>query len=139
MKTAVGLIAGVLLLGLYYIEYAEEHQELPAEYTQGPEARSWLRKNNSESALASNRFGETQNAQRFVQQLYSAGAKRVIVPLGTIQDDGEEVYADSLLVTLPEDPAARRRVWTLCVRELERMGESPTGEPDDDRVLLWWD
>jgi hypothetical protein len=101
MKIFAGLIAAVLLVGLYWLEQREENAPLPAEYAQGPEARSWLRKSQNESALASNRFGETRDALQFVEQLYRAGAKRVAVPMAAIQTDDTETYADSLVVTLP--------------------------------------
>ncbi len=111
MKLVVGLIAGAALLGIYYFEAAEQAGgPLPEEYKHGPEALSWLRASENESALASNRFFETPHAQKFVEQLYRAGARRVIVPRPAIQDDGVEVYADSLVVTLPTDPAKRQRV-----------------------------
>ena len=135
----VGLVAGVALLGLYYIEGIEENQELPAEYTQGPEALKWLRKNDSESALASNRFGDTRDAIQFVQQLYNAGAARVIIPLAAIQKDDVETYADSVVVTLPSDPIKRDRVWKLCAQELKRAGAKPADSDRQDHVLLWWD
>jgi hypothetical protein len=138
-RIIAGLIAGVALLGLCYIEGIEENKELPAEYTQGPEALKWLRKNDSDSALASNRFGETRNAIQFVQQLYSAGATRVIIPLPAIQKDDVETYADSLVVTLPSDPTKRDRVWKLCVEELKREGVKPGDTSSQDQVLLWWD
>ena len=73
-KIVVGLIAGVLLLGLVYLEEAEdESADAHAEYLQGPEAMSWLRKNPSESPLASNRFPDNRDALQFVQQLRRAG------------------------------------------------------------------
>jgi hypothetical protein len=141
MKTqlVVGLVAGALLYGLTYYEEFEATYELPAEYSQGPEALSWLRENGSESALASNRFGETQNAVEFVQQLYRAGATRVIIPLAAIQSDEAETYADAVVVSLPPDSAKRDGVWRLCAEELRRIGEDPDDSPDDDLVLLWCD
>lgn len=138
-RVIVGLVAGVLLLGLYYVESVEEKHVLPTEYKQGPEAKKWLRQNDSESALASNRFGETRDALQFVQQLYAAGAVRVIVPQASIRKDDIETYADSLVVTLPSDPAKRERVWKLCAQELRREGENPGDSASEDHVLLWWD
>jgi hypothetical protein len=135
----VGIVAGVLLLGLYYVEGVEQSEKLPAEYTQGPEALDWLRKNDSESALASNRFGDTSNAIQFVKSLYGAGAARIIVPQTTIQSDEIETYADSIVVSLPSDPAKRDRVWQLCAEELRREGDAPDKAPADEHVLLWWD
>src|SRR4029077_13073397 len=132
MKTVVALVAGAMLLALYYIESVEDNRPLPSEYTQGPEALAWLRKSNNESALASNRFLQTHNAASFVKQLYSAGAERVIVPLTSITDDCVEVYADALVVTLPADPGKRERVWKLCAAELKREGAKPGGVPEDN-------
>jgi hypothetical protein len=140
-RLAVGLVAGVLLLGVIYYEAKLDEADRVAVATaaEGPEARSWLRGNNSESALASNRFGETRDALIFVQDLYRAGAERVVVPKDAIQSDGEEAYADAIVVTLPSDTAKRERVWKLCARELERLGEDPPSSPDSDLVFLWWD
>lgn len=138
-KIFVGLIAGVLFLGLCYLEEHETSVPLSAEYAQGPEALKWLRASDNESALASNRFGETRDAIRFVQQLYSAGASRVTVPLASIRKDDVETYADSLVVTLPSDPGKRQRVWKLCASELKREGGKPGDSSDEDQVLLWWD
>jgi hypothetical protein len=140
-RMIVGLVAGVLLLGILYYEHELEQQEahVPESAAQGPEALSWLRKNDSESALASNRFGETRDAIIFVQELYRAGAPRVVVPAEAIQKDDVETYADALVVTLPEDAAKRARVWELCARELERMGERAPSETKERYVFLWWD
>ena len=63
---------------------------------------------------------------------------RVIVPQESIVKEGDESYADALVVTLPKEPAARERVWKLCRQELEREGVSPDNDAPD-QVLLWWD
>jgi hypothetical protein len=140
MKVITGLVAGALLLATYYVEDRwDSTGPLPQEYAQGPEALNWLRKSNNESALASNRFGATQNAIQFVQQLYDVGAERVIVPLASITKDEAEVYADSLVVTLPSQADKRERVWKLCAREIEREGGKPGNNSGDNQVLLWWD
>jgi hypothetical protein len=140
-RLVVGLVAGVLLLGVVYYESTldEADRAAIAASAEGPEARSWLRGSSSESALASNRFVETRDALIFVQDLYRAGAERVVVPKDTIQSDGDESYADALVVKLPDDPVKRDRVWKLCARELERLGENPPATPDSELVFLWWD
>ncbi len=142
-KLIVGLLAGVLLVGTYYYEDdLPGHSSggpLPAEYANGPEALDWLKRSQNESAMASNRFLETPNAIRFVRQLYDAGALRVIVPQASITDDGVEVYADSLVVTLPTDPQRRNRVWRICADEIRKLGEEPGDGTDESQVLLWWD
>jgi hypothetical protein len=140
LKIIVGLVAGVLLVGvIFYEETLDDDYRLPESATEGPEARAWLRKSQNESALASNRFPETRDALAFVQELYRAGAVKVIVPHDSITDDGVEVYADALVVTLPDDPAKRQRVWKLCARELEREGDKPPPSTDEKHVFLWWD
>ena len=111
----------------------------------GPEAKNWLLKNGNESAFASNRFGETKQALTFVERLYLAGAKRVIVPqesidadVGTLNIEGGP-YADALLVTLPEDPAAAQKVFEICALELSREGFDPAESKHANQIYLWWD
>ncbi len=139
IRTVIGMIAAVALIGTYWLEAQWTLDSIPEEYTKGPEARVWLKKNEGESALASNRFGETANALKFVDKLYDAGAVNVIVPEACITADEVEVYADGLLVTLPTEPEKRDRVWQLCREELTREGEDASGDPDEDMVFLWWD
>jgi hypothetical protein len=112
----------------------------------GPEALTWLKDNRNESALASNRFGPTENAVRFVQSLYSAGALRVVVPRANITDDEDTLkweqgpYADAVVVELPKNAERREKVWQICAREIRREGFDPTdGADDEDKVYLWWD
>src|SRR4026209_633557 len=86
----------------------------------GPEAREWLKANGNKSALASNRFGETQGALEFVDELYRAGAERVIVPRTCLQDDADTIkleggpYADCLSVFLPADSEKKSAVLQIC-------------------------
>ena len=111
----------------------------------GPEAREWLKGNKSESALASNRFGLTAEALEFVEQLYTAGAERVIVPRTCLQEDPDTIkleggpYADCLSVFLPKDSEKKSAVLRICRREIEREGFDPDEGTADDFVFLWWD
>jgi hypothetical protein len=111
----------------------------------GPEALDWLRDNKNESALASNRFGETRNAVRFVEALYSSGARLVIVPAESINSDDDFVkgeggpYADALLVSLPTDEDKRRAVIALCQKELKREGFKLEEGMSNEQIYLWWD
>jgi hypothetical protein len=116
-----------------------EADEVSLDEMNGPEAREWLSKNENESALASNRFGPTEQAVRFVDELYRTGAIEVIVPQESIEDDGFGMYSDSLVVVLPKDPTKRRQVLTICDREARREGLDPGEEDGSDRVFLWWD
>jgi hypothetical protein len=111
----------------------------------GPEALGWLRENKNESALASNRFGETRNAVRFVEALYTSGARLVIVPDESINTEDDIVlgeggpYADALLVNLPEDEHKRRAVIAICQKELKREGFKLEEGMSDEQIYLWWD
>ena len=121
-------------------------ETIPAVDFDGPEALSWLKNNRNESALASNRFGPTENAVRFVQGLYNAGALRVVVPQANITEDEDTLkweggpYADAVVVELPKNLSHREKVWSLCAREFRREGFDPAdGADDDGKVYLWWD
>jgi hypothetical protein len=111
----------------------------------GPEALAWLKSNKNESALASNRFMETENAVKFVEALYAAGAVKVIVPTDAIISDEDIVldeggpYADALVVTLPDEPGARRAVLRICRAELRREGFDSSDVAEAEQVYLWWD
>lgn len=119
----------------------------PADYTTitdaDPEALAWIRGNGQEAPLAGNRF-DREDALAFVEQLYAAGAARVVVAASCIRDDAAEralggPYADGLKVELPDDPGKRRALFEISNREAEDEGFDP--EPDEgQRVLvLWWD
>lgn len=104
-----------------------------------PEARTWLRGNPSPSALATNRFGTTEKALAFVDELYALGAAAVLIDEVFIDGDGYP-YADTLLMELPEDHGARMQITRFC------EDEGPTEVSGDfrmdavsDRVRLWWD
>jgi len=111
----------------------------------GPEALEWLRENKNESALASNRFGETRHAVKFVEQLYASGARLVIVPDESINTDGDTIrgeggpYADALVVNLPEDEDRRKAVIAICQRELKREGFKLEDGMSSEQIYLWWD
>jgi hypothetical protein len=119
--------------------------ELTWQDYQGPEALEWLRTapNGDDNAFASNRFRGTEHAIRFVESLYAAGAERVIVNQENIVDDGGgDLYADALVVLLPQGPAARARVVAICKQEADREEGSVSDDAEwaaSDCVFLWWD
>jgi hypothetical protein len=91
--------------------------------------------------LAGNRFGTSALGLAFIEELYAAGARTVSVPGDTI-DPGTDDYpahSDTLIVRLPKDPEARKRLLEIANREAEREGME--GEPDEGQseVRLWWD
>jgi len=116
---------------------------LPCAFGGKPDADAWLRANWSASAFASNRFGTTVRALEFVQQLHSAGAVGVWIDNTMMLPNHDWTpYADTLIVTLPEDPAKRSALFDL----MEHVGK-PDEDGDDEplidsgqkEVRLWWD
>jgi hypothetical protein len=128
-----------------YIDQPPEHVELGWKDYSGPEALEWLRTapNGDDNAFASNRFQGTENAIRFVETLYEAGAAQVIINQENIVDEGGgDLYADALVVLFPQDPAARARVIAICKREADREDGSPSSDADwesSECTFLWWD
>ncbi|MCM3115718.1 hypothetical protein M3610_10500 [Neobacillus sp. MER 74] len=90
------------------------------------EALEWLRHNKNPSALASDRFGETANAIKFVEKLYELGALKVNV-IG-ILDESERIdeeggpYATALIVELPQDSENRDKLIEFYKKEMEEQG-----------------
>ncbi|WHY83973.1 hypothetical protein QNH39_14900 [Neobacillus novalis] len=90
------------------------------------EALEWLKSNNNPSALATDRFGETANAIKFVEKIYELGALKVNV-IGIldeqerIEDEGGP-YATALIVDLPQDHEKRNRIIEFYKIEIEEQG-----------------
>ena len=107
------------------------------------EAAAWLRANWGESAFAANRFGTTENALAFVNQLYEAGATQVCVDNEMLLPNHEWTpYADTLLVRMPEDHHQRRALFELMEytgRPDEDGGSEPLIDCGQQQVRLWWD
>lgn len=100
------------------------------------EALEWLKNNSNRSALASDRFGETMNAIKFVEKLYELGARKVNV-IG-ILDESERIedeggpYATSLIVDLPQDNEKRNEIIEFYKKEMEEQGVE-----EGEGVLEW--
>lgn len=112
------------------------------DYEEGPEALAWLCANPSPSAFASNRFASTQSAAAFIEQLYSAGATKIIIDnIQLLPGDDWLPYADTLMVTLAEPGTTRRAVMDL-IEEVGRPDENsaaPWEVSGPNIVRLWWD
>lgn len=110
-----------------------------------PEARAWLTANPNESALASNRFGDTENAKRFIEHLYNMGA--VYVGVFNIYDEPWRIeseggpYADTLYVLTPEDdPDTSKELADIALAEGGPEGVRPDEIWLEPGVLyFWWD
>ena len=106
----------------------------------GVEARKWLRSNANPSALATNRFGPTAAAIEFVDALYAAGAKKVMVEDIDDTVDAEGGYADSLKVYLPKSAKKRKEIFRV-INDIGRpeTDGGPVVDDDEPTVGLWWD
>jgi hypothetical protein len=107
------------------------------------EARQWLQTNANKYAFAGNRFGETINALNFVQGLYSLGARRVEVTnvfneKWHIRENGGP-YADTLIVTLPDNSEQRRDLIEIATAEMKQEGFPTELYFSELRLILWWD
>ncbi len=115
------------------------------------EALSWLKNNKNRSALASNQFGNTDDAIKAVKKLYSAGAVRVdvvVTHLGpsTIQREGGP-YADTLEVTFPQKGYDKLLAIVRSLHpdnwEIDSGGNEGLFEDDGsfagNTATLWWD
>ncbi len=94
------------------------------------EAKAWLTKNGGEATAHSlGRFKRERDAARFVQQLYHAGAAKVIAPDIYGNQAGDQ-FADCLLVRLPKNPAKRKAVRRVCAQL--RTRDIGAMQPDKD-------
>jgi hypothetical protein len=106
------------------------------------EALEWLRARRNPSSLATNRFGTTEAAVKFVEQLYAEGASCVIVDhIEMLPQDEGEPYADELTVIFPAD-ARRKAIFSV----IEHEGRPDTIDGEEEiidqggaSVRLWWD
>lgn len=105
------------------------------------EALKWLRRNRNSSAFATNRFGTTSSASRFVEQLHAAGATRVMIEnVCVLRVEDEGPYADAMTVWLPVDGRQRRATFNLIEEEGRPDNfETPLIDCGQDSLWLWWD
>jgi hypothetical protein len=94
------------------------------------EAKAWLHRNGGETVAHSlGRFKQERDAAKFVEQLYRAGAAKVIAPDIYSNKAGDQ-FADCLLVRLPKDPAKRKAVRRVCAQL--RTRDLGAVQPDED-------
>lgn len=94
------------------------------------DARVWLHTNGDEATMHSlGCFKRGRDASKFVEQLYLAGAAKVIAP-DIYDDKAGGQYADCLLVRLPKDPAKRKAVRRVCAQLRSR--DLGAVKPDED-------
>ncbi len=94
------------------------------------DVRTWLTMNGGEKIAHSlGRFKRERDAIQFVQQLYHAGAAKVIAPDIYGNKAGDQ-FADCLLVHLPKNPAKRNAVRRVCAQLRRR--DLGAVQPDED-------
>jgi len=78
------------------------------------EARKWLaKKTGDQTARSLGRFKRENDAAKFVEALYQAGAVEVIAP-DLYRNKARDQFADCLLVQLPKIAAKRKAVRQVC-------------------------
>lgn len=94
------------------------------------EARAWLRKaTGDKTARSLGRFKRETDAARFIEELYRAGAREVIVP-DIYDNKAGDQFADGLLVRLPRDATKRKAIRKVCAQlPKKRLG---VAQPDSD-------
>jgi hypothetical protein len=94
------------------------------------EARKWLQKTPADKGARSlGRFKRENDAAKFVEALYEAGATKVIAPDIYASKTGDQ-FADCLLVQLPKIVVKRKAVRKVCAQlRTRRLGAM---QPDDD-------
>ena len=73
-----------------------------------------------------------------MDELYAAGATRVLIPADHIQEEDDNgPYADALVVFLPATRELRAAVCLRCQREMDEPDVLDAN--DVNPVFLWWD
>lgn len=102
------------------------------------EARQWLLENISFGPLASNRFLDADDALKFIEELYGAGAVTVMA-VNLIDESPEGTYTDTLLIDLPKDQSKRQRLFEIANREARSEGLKLHTDKGQSQIELWWD
>jgi hypothetical protein len=93
------------------------------------EARTWLMKAGDKTARSLGHFKHAPDVAKFVEELYQAGAVKVIVPDIYRNKRGDQ-FADALLVQLPKAAKLRKFVRAACGKlRSKKLGAV---EPDKD-------
>jgi hypothetical protein len=102
------------------------------------EARKWLaKKTGDQTARSLGRFKRENDASKFVEALYQAGAVEVIAP-DIYRNKARDQFADGLLVQLPKNAAKRKAVRHVCGQlRTRRLGAvQPDGDIGESHLYL---
>ena len=93
-------------------------------------ARKWLTKRSGDKTARSlGRFKRENDAAKFVETLYQAGAVEVIVP-DIYRNKARDQFSDCLLVQLPKSAAKRKAIRNVCLQlRTRKLGAV---QPDED-------
>jgi hypothetical protein len=94
------------------------------------EARKWLaKKTDDKTARSLGRFIRENDATKFVEALYQAGAVEVIAP-DIYRNKARDHFSDCLLVQLPKSAAKRKAIRKVCAQlRTRKLGAV---QPDED-------
>jgi hypothetical protein len=98
------------------------------------EALEWLRASSPASFRNLGEMETTEESIDYVQRLYDAGAVKVLAV--EIDEYGSDQNTGHLLVQLPSDKAARRRLFHLEKQQAESVGYD--GKNDDGQEYLYF-
>lgn len=94
------------------------------------EARSWLTKKKGDTTVRSlGGFKREKDAVKLVEELYKAGAGKVIAP-DVYENKTADQFADCLLVRLPKDATKRKAIRKVCAQLRRR--DLGAVQPDED-------
>lgn len=101
------------------------------------DAKVWLHQNGGPKIGHSlGRFKRERDAENFVEQLYRAGAAKVIAP-DIYEGKAGDQFADCLLVRLPKSPAKRKAVRRVCAQLRRRDLGAMRPEKDIGEAYLY--
>ena len=108
------------------------------------EALKYLKDKRAE--FAANHF-ERKEAVSFVKRLYKLGCTKIDISIDEehLDEEVEEVYADTMLITLPKTISKRLDVVLAIWREYpdevsaDSVYNRAVNWRKDKNVLLWWD
>jgi hypothetical protein len=100
------------------------------------EAQAWL-KAGGKTMRSTGRFKRKSDALKFVEELYQAGAVKVIVP-DIYQNKKGDQFTDNLLVQLPKAATARKAIRKVCEQlRSRRLGAvAPDKDLGESYLLL---
>jgi hypothetical protein len=100
------------------------------------EAQAWFRKaTGDKTARLLGRFKRENKVRQFIEELYRAGAREVIVPEIYDNRAGDQ-FADGLLVRLPKNASERTAIRKVCSQvPKKRLGAVQPGEDFGEAVL----